>query len=133
MKAVSMAPSMMLWATWMPRGPSSRAMLCASARSACLAPAKAAKLAAPRSVTVASAVLVRGGADDLAELAGEGAKHLGGDAADHVGFLLLAGRLLGRLLGGFFMVDLSAHVGISHGSLRGFLRGHADPSKEKAV
>jgi hypothetical protein len=40
-------------ATWMPRGPSSRAMLCASARSACLAPAKAAKLAPPRRPAVA--------------------------------------------------------------------------------
>ena len=43
MNAVSMAPSMIVCATWMPCGPSSRAMLCASARSACLAPAKAEK------------------------------------------------------------------------------------------
>src|SRR5229473_2318922 len=32
MKAVSMAPSMMVCATWIPAGPSSRAMLCAHAR-----------------------------------------------------------------------------------------------------
>src|SRR5215207_8321410 len=37
----------------MPRGPSSRAMLWASARNACLAPANAAKLAEPRSEAVA--------------------------------------------------------------------------------
>ena len=37
----------------MPCGPSSRAMLCASARSACLEPAKAAKPAAPRWLAVA--------------------------------------------------------------------------------
>ena len=53
MKAVSIAPSMTTCATWMPCGPSSRAMLCASARSACLAPAKAAKPAEPRRLAVA--------------------------------------------------------------------------------
>ena len=37
----------------MPEGPSSRAMLCASARRACFAPAKAAKPAAPRTLAVA--------------------------------------------------------------------------------
>ncbi|MNY34451.1 hypothetical protein D3C86_1687940 [compost metagenome] len=47
-KAVSMAPSMTGWATWMPCGPSSRAMLWARARRANLAPAKAEKLARPR-------------------------------------------------------------------------------------
>ena len=53
MNSVSMAPSTTTWPTWMPRGPSSRAMLCASARSACLAPAKAANPAAPRVPAVA--------------------------------------------------------------------------------
>ena len=53
MNAVSMAPSITTCATWMPCGPSSRAMLCASARSACLAPAKAAKPSPPRTLAVA--------------------------------------------------------------------------------
>src|SRR2546423_3859486 len=53
MNSVSIAPSTTTWATWMFFGPSSRAMLWASARSACLAPAKAAKLADPRSDAVA--------------------------------------------------------------------------------
>ena len=53
MNSVSMAPSTTTCATWMPRGPSSRAMLCASARSACLAPAKAANPAEPRRPAVA--------------------------------------------------------------------------------
>src|SRR3990167_2889248 len=35
MNSVSMAPSTTIWATWMPRGPSSRAMLWASARTEC--------------------------------------------------------------------------------------------------
>ena len=42
-----------MWATWMPIGPSSRAMAWASARSANLAPAKAAKPAPPRRLAVA--------------------------------------------------------------------------------
>ena len=51
--SVSIAPSMRVWATWMFFGHSSRAMLCASARSACLAPAKAAKPSRPRTLAVA--------------------------------------------------------------------------------
>ena len=58
MKRVSIAPSMTTWATWMPCGPSSRAMLCASARSACLAPAKAAKPAEPRTLAVAPVKMI---------------------------------------------------------------------------
>src|SRR5690606_35940517 len=58
MKAVSMAPSMIGWATWMPLGPSSLAMLWARARRANLAPAKALQPLPPRREAVAPATMM---------------------------------------------------------------------------
>ena len=66
---------MMVWATWTPLGPSSRAMLWASARRPCLAEAKAAKfravmqeLRAKKEQTVA----IGDGANDLRMMAEAG-------------------------------------------------------------
>ncbi|MCY1371722.1 hypothetical protein D9M69_588790 [compost metagenome] len=58
MNSVSMAPSTTTCATWMPWGPSSRAIDCANARRAILAPEKAPKLAAPRSEAVAPVKMI---------------------------------------------------------------------------
>ena len=81
MNSVSIAPSTTTCATWMFFGPSSRAMLWASARSPCFAPAKAEKPAPPRSDAVAPVKRIvprpRGSIDLRGLAAGQEAREAG--------------------------------------------------------